>query len=139
MRFTRPLAATLILAALTAGIASGDDLNAETWWQANRAQILAGFRNGQCTDFAAFRRPDVIEEVDEHVYAQWVQAGTGPHSRTGMSRSWCGSDRTAGSSSAKSTPPAYGMSPPARSPPGKPARSTAIRASRSSTTRSPEC
>jgi CHAP domain len=45
--------------------ATPDQLAARAWWAANAGQILATFRNGQCTDLAASKRPDIVERVEE--------------------------------------------------------------------------
>jgi len=42
---------------------------ARTWWQSNSNSVLAIFHNGQCTDWASRKRPDIIERVEETAYA----------------------------------------------------------------------
>ena len=41
---------------------------ARAWWQSNAGSILAIFHNGQCTDWASRKRPDIIERVEETAY-----------------------------------------------------------------------
>jgi surface antigen len=36
---------------------------AQEWWVANEAAITGWFRNGQCTDWAEQRRPDILRDV----------------------------------------------------------------------------
>lgn len=49
---------------------------AQAWWTSNANSILAGFHTGasagQCTDYVARRRPDVIESGDVWAYTQYL-------------------------------------------------------------------
>ena len=42
-------------------------------WARNGPRILAGYRNGQCTDWAAHKRPDLIQRVEEANYIAQYQ------------------------------------------------------------------
>jgi hypothetical protein len=65
------LAALALVAVSTAGTAGADSGQAQAaaaakqWWKTSGAKLLAGFRNGQCTDWASRQRPDIVERVME--------------------------------------------------------------------------
>jgi surface antigen len=41
------------------------------WWNRIRGDFLGAFRTGECTDWAARMRPDIIAAVEEHAYSTW--------------------------------------------------------------------
>ena len=43
---------------------------ADAWWPRVRAAKDRRWRNGQCTDWAQSKRPDIVERVEKHVMAQ---------------------------------------------------------------------
>ena len=48
---------------------------ADAWWAADGQSVLRGFHNGQCTDWAARKRPDVPRRVFTYAYALSVVLG----------------------------------------------------------------
>jgi surface antigen len=48
---------------------------ADSWWAANGQGVLSQFRNGQCTDWAARKRPDFVKRVFTYAYALSVVLG----------------------------------------------------------------
>jgi hypothetical protein len=42
---------------------------AKAWWKSQGVTLLTVFRNGQCTDWASRKRPDIVERVEEAAYA----------------------------------------------------------------------
>ncbi len=64
-------------------IAPALQAQAAQWWATSASRILAGFHSGssagQCTAYAAWRRPDLIGRVDSLAYAEYLLRGsTGP-------------------------------------------------------------
>ena len=75
----------------------GHEAQAEMWWGVDGPALLAGFHNGQCTDLAARRRPDIVEEADERVYARWLTTGErGPLGIDWYARDWARNAAKAG-------------------------------------------
>lgn len=48
---------------------------AQLWWQLNAPAIVASFRNGQCTDWAQQRRPDIVHSAYMRRYDRLGPAG----------------------------------------------------------------
>jgi surface antigen len=48
--------------------ATPEQAAARAWWVGHSAEILANFRNGQCTDWAARKRTDIVERVMEAAF-----------------------------------------------------------------------
>jgi surface antigen len=55
------------IASPSAGVA------AAAWWASDGQNVLRGFHNGQCTDWAARKRPDVLQRVFTYAYAVSVR------------------------------------------------------------------
>lgn len=73
---------------------------ATTWWQQTGGEILAGFQSGvaagQCTSYAAAKRPDIIERVDLRAYARVLLAGGGRLAVDWAAKDWGENAREAG-------------------------------------------
>lgn len=68
---------------------------AQAKWASEGAQILAGFRSGQCTDWAAQKRPDVVQRVFEAtVVAELLQQPEPP--QLNAAQDWSASAAAAG-------------------------------------------
>lgn len=48
---------------------------AQLWWAGNAGAIVTSFRNGQCTDWAQLRRPDIVQSVYMQHYDRFEQNG----------------------------------------------------------------
>jgi surface antigen len=46
---------------------------AAAWWATDGQKVLRGFHNGQCTDWASRKRPDVLKRVFTYAYAVSVR------------------------------------------------------------------
>jgi surface antigen len=46
---------------------------AAAWWATDGQKVLNGFHNGQCTDWASRKRPDVLQRVFTYAYALSVR------------------------------------------------------------------
>jgi len=68
---------------------------AENLWNREGSQFLAGFRNGQCTDLAARKRPDIVQRVYEASVSSFVLAQPFPNLDF-TARNWAGLARAAG-------------------------------------------
>lgn len=79
----RLLAAVACTTAVAAGAPSlGHAANPLRWepsatlfWTVNQAAIIDLFQNGECTEWAAEKRPDVLEQIIQHMVA--VELGSG--------------------------------------------------------------
>lgn len=70
-------------------------LKAHERWLAEGAAILAGYRSGQCTDWAAQKRPDVVQRVFEaRVVAELMRTALPPS--LGNAENWASSATAAG-------------------------------------------
>lgn len=56
-------------------------------WLREEAVILSGYRTGQCTDWAAQKRPDVVQRVDEAIFVSELLHTQGPTS-LGDAKNW---------------------------------------------------
>jgi surface antigen len=68
-------------------------LRAQDWWSSNASTILNEFQTGnaagQCTAYAAARRPDFIERVNTRAYVSFViSKSTGPLVLDWVARDW---------------------------------------------------
>lgn len=73
------------------------EMQAEMWWGVSGPALLAGFKNGQCTDLAARLRPDVVEEADELAYVRWLRTDEkGPLGIDWYARDWARNAAEAG-------------------------------------------
>ena len=61
---------------------------ADAWWPRVRAAKDRRWRNGQCTDWAQRKRPDIVERVEKHVMAQMLLDPAAPFEPL----SWVGAD-----------------------------------------------
>ena len=61
---------------------------ADVWWARVRAVKDRRWRNGQCTDWAQSKRPDIVERVEKHVMAQMLLHPNAPFEPL----SWVGAD-----------------------------------------------
>lgn len=81
-------------------------LAAQVWWAANSTSILAGFHTGlgagQCTDYVATRRPDVIAAVDAWAY---LQAHGGALNVSWVAKAWASEAQQAGLPTGKTPQP----------------------------------
>jgi CHAP domain len=68
---------------------------AQQRWKSEGTRFMAGFRNGQCTDLAARKRPDVVERVYEASVAAFLLARPFP-SLDFTARNWAKLARAAG-------------------------------------------
>lgn len=70
------------------------NLLAQSWWASSSASILASFHSGssagQCTDYVAARRPDIVARVDIWAYTQFLLTQSG-----GLNVGWAAKDWTA--------------------------------------------
>jgi surface antigen len=75
-------------------------LLARTWWLLMSHSILAGFHTGQsagqCTDYVAGRRPDVIAAVDLWAYTRELHAHTGSLGVDWAAKDWATNAQQAG-------------------------------------------
>ena len=74
---------------------------ARAWWLANASALLAGFHEGgsagQCTDYAAARRPDVIARSDTWAYATYLSGPqTAPLGINWAAKYWAANAHQAG-------------------------------------------
>jgi surface antigen len=73
---------------------------ARAWWNANARVLLGAFQQGaaagQCTAYAARRRPDVIARVDTWARAQAIRSGQTRLAVDWTARSWTANARGAG-------------------------------------------
>ncbi len=45
------------------------------FWTVNQTAIMGLFQNGECTDWAAYKRPDVLQAIVVHMVAAELAAG----------------------------------------------------------------
>jgi surface antigen len=73
---------------------------AMAWWASNSSSILSAVRGGrsagQCTAYAATRRPDIIERVDTWAYSRHLLAGGGGLDVNWNAEYWDANARRAG-------------------------------------------
>ena len=74
---------------------------AQAWWMSQASALLAGFHSGgsvgQCTDYAAARRPDVIARSDIWAYAAYLSGPqTAPLTINWAAKYWATNARRAG-------------------------------------------
>jgi hypothetical protein len=70
--------ATLVMPSLPAAVTPVQRA-ARAWWAQQGPAILANFRNGQCTDWASQKRPDIVERVEEAAYIAQQTGKPFPH------------------------------------------------------------
>jgi hypothetical protein len=66
---SRPRAASRPLPTTSLKPATPEQAAARAWWAGQADQILSVFRNGQCTDWASQKRPDIVERIEEAAHA----------------------------------------------------------------------
>lgn len=73
---------------------------AQTWWSSDSSSILSGFHSGpsagQCTDYVAARRPDVIERVDIWAYSTYLLGHSGSLNLDWAAKNWTANAQRAG-------------------------------------------
>jgi surface antigen len=73
---------------------------ARTWWVRTATSILsqfhAGVATGQCTDYVAAKRPDVIQTVDVWAYTRFLLAHGGPLGIDWTAKDWVANAQNAG-------------------------------------------
>jgi surface antigen len=78
---------------------------ARTWWVRTATSILsqfhAGIATGQCTDYVAAKRPDVIQTVDIWAYTKFLLAHGGPLGVNWTARDWAANAQSAGLSTGR--------------------------------------
>ncbi len=78
---------------------------ARTWWVRTAGSILsqfhAGIATGQCTDYVAAKRPDVIRSVDIWAYTKFLLAHGGPLGVDWTARDWAANAQNAGLSTGR--------------------------------------
>ena len=80
-RAGRVLALAAALTALAGTAASADSAwlypepTAAQWWAFNGATVMSAFQNGQCTQWAADKRPDIVRRGVEAIVAREIADG----------------------------------------------------------------
>lgn len=73
---------------------------AQAWWTNNGTSVLTSFHTGvsagQCTDYVAAKRPDVIERVDAAAYMDYLQTRSGGLDVSWVAKDWPWEARLAG-------------------------------------------
>jgi len=76
------------------------DVAAQSWWASDSTSILSTFHSGpatgQCTDYVAAQRPDIIERVDTWAYSRYLLAGSGGLDVNWAARYWAANAQEAG-------------------------------------------
>jgi surface antigen len=94
IRAVHAVAVICSLIALAASSASAQTImvqqepTAAQWWSANGAAVLRAFQNGQCTQWAADRRPDIIRRGVEALVAQEIASGQPQDVGNWMASNW---------------------------------------------------
>lgn len=95
------LAPVTSLLRVTQAVLTQAEANADQWWTQYSGQVSAllhsGPGAGMCTDYAAARRPDIIEKVEKLAVIEHVIANDhGPVLVSWLARDWASNARLAG-------------------------------------------